>query len=142
MILYTIGFSKKNLKNFVGKLKDAGVSKLIDIRLHNTSQLAGYAKKDDLQYILSLVGISYEHRVDLAPTDEILKNYKDKKITWDEYERNFKEILESRAPALRFENEQSKICLLCAEPKPNHCHRRLVAEYFRRVDPGIQILHL
>ncbi len=144
MRIYTIGFSKKNLKTFIGKLKDAGVTRLIDIRLHNTSQLAGYAKKDDLEYILSLVGIDYEHHPELAPTDEILKNYKNKKITWNEYEQRFKEILSSRNLSREniFPQQGGVSCLLCAEDKPARCHRRLVAEHFKNEDRNLEIVHL
>jgi uncharacterized protein (DUF488 family) len=144
VVIYTIGFSKKNLKTFIDKIKDAGVTKLIDIRLHNTSQLAGYAKKDDLEYILSLVGIAYEHHPELAPTDDILKNYKKKKITWNEYERQFKELLSSRNPSKEniLPHRQDVVCLLCAESKPERCHRRLVAEHFKNANGDLEIVHL
>ncbi|MDH7480176.1 MAG: DUF488 domain-containing protein, partial [Syntrophomonadaceae bacterium] len=98
MIICTIGFSKKNLKQFITALKKADVGKVIDVRLNNTSQLAGYAKKQDLEYVLSLVGIAYEHHPELAPTEEIMKGYKQKKITWAQFEDEFKKVLESREP--------------------------------------------
>ncbi len=60
----TIGFSKKTLKSFVELLKKSNVNRLVDTRLNNTSQLSGFAKKNDLEYVMSLVGISYTH--DLA----------------------------------------------------------------------------
>ncbi|MGI6648932.1 MAG: DUF488 family protein [Bacillota bacterium] len=144
MTLYTIGFSKKNLREFITRLKKAGVSKIVDVRLNNTSQLAGYAKKQDLEYILDLVGIAYEHRPDLAPTEDILKGYKQKKITWNDYEKQFKNLLTQREPLKNIydDNKPSSICLLCSEDKPKQCHRRLVAEYFlERVD-NLEIKHL
>ncbi len=144
MVVCTIGFAKKNLRTFIEKLRAAGVKKVIDIRLHNTSQLAGYAKKDDLEYILDLVGIAYEHHTELAPTEEILDGYKGKKISWPEYEKQFDQLLTSRDPlkdsSLR--KGPGPICLLCAEDKPARCHRRLVAEYFAGRLRGIQIRHL
>jgi uncharacterized protein (DUF488 family) len=144
MVVCTIGFAKKNLRQFIGKLQTAGVNKVIDIRLHNTSQLAGYAKKDDLEYILGLVGIAYEHHPELAPTEEILDGYKGKKISWTEYEKQFGKLLISRDPLKNssFHKETGPICLLCAEDKPAQCHRRLVAEYFADGLQGMEIRHL
>jgi uncharacterized protein (DUF488 family) len=142
--IFTIGFAKKNLKMFIKKLQTAGVKKVIDIRLHNTSQLAGYAKKDDLEYILSLVGIGYEHHQELAPTEEILDGYKKKKLSWQDYERKFKDVLAQRNPiqSINFMNEKGSICLLCAEDKPLQCHRLLVAEYYASKIDNLQIRHL
>lgn len=144
MEICTIGFAKKNLRAFIKKLQEAGVKKIIDIRLHNTSQLAGYAKKDDLEYILSLVGIGYEHHPELAPTEEILDGYKKKKLSWQDYERKFKDVLAQRNPiqSVKIMGEQGPICLLCAEDKPIQCHRRLVAEYYAAHAEGVQIRHL
>jgi uncharacterized protein (DUF488 family) len=144
MVICTIGFAKKNLRTFIHKLKAAGVEKIIDIRLHNTSQLAGYAKMDDLEYILNLVGIGYEHHPELAPTEEILDGYKNKRLPWQDYEREFKELLISRNPieGIRWLGENGPVCLLCAEDKPLQCHRRLVAEYYAAHTEGVQIRHL
>jgi uncharacterized protein (DUF488 family) len=148
LTIYTIGFSKKNLREFIAKLQNAGVKKVIDVRLNNTSQLAGYAKKEDLEYILDLVGIGYEHHPELAPTEELLKGYKQKKIPWDQYESEFNKILPKRQPlkSIDFENQNGSICLLCSEDKPDRCHRRLLAEYYSRNLPGagarVEIKHL
>lgn len=129
----TIGFSKKSLRTFVQLLKDAGVTKLVDTRLNNTSQLAGFAKKNDLEYILELVKIKYEHEPLMAPTEDILKNYKKKKITWSQYEKAYLSLLNERNIISRVETETKGevICYLCSEDKPNHCHRRLLAEYIQ-----------
>jgi len=144
MILCTIGFAKKNLKAFIKNLEAAGVAKVVDIRLHNTSQLAGYAKKDDLEYILGLVGIEYEHCTELAPTEEILEGYKKKKLSWPDYERKFREVLKQRNPIrrIRLTSDKGHVCLLCAEDSPAHCHRRLVAEYYAANVKGLEIRHL
>ncbi|NSW83204.1 MAG: DUF488 domain-containing protein [Syntrophothermus sp.] len=144
MVIYTIGFSKKNLREFVARLKRAGVKKVIDIRLNNTSQLAGYAKKDDLAYVLELVGVEYEHLTNLAPTQDLLDSYKKKAISWPEYEKRFLNLLQERE-ASTYTNriaESDAVCFLCAEDKPNFCHRRLVAEYFASLIPGTRIEHL
>jgi|SRR3954447_11180756 uncharacterized protein (DUF488 family) len=130
----TIGFAKKPLKTFVQLLKDAGVTKLVDTRLNNTSQLAGFAKKNDLAYIMELVSIKYIHEPIMAPTDEILKQYKKKEITWSQYEKAYLGLLEERQIldyAIKQISDET-ICFLCSEDKPHHCHRRLLAEYIQQ----------
>ncbi|OIP91100.1 MAG: hypothetical protein COS57_17120 [Syntrophobacterales bacterium CG03_land_8_20_14_0_80_58_14] len=144
MVVCTIGFAKKNLKAFISKLRAADVKKVVDIRLHNTLQLAGYAKKDDLEYVLDLVGIGYEHHPELAPTEEILDGYKKKGISWAEYERLFRALLAERDPLKNspLARQPGPICILCAEDKPTQCHRRLVAEHFTERVHGVEIRHL
>lgn len=144
MLIYTIGFSKKSLKDFISRLKQAEVRKVVDVRLNNTSQLAGYAKKEDLEYILSLVGIAYEHHPELAPTDALLKNYKEKRITWEDYEAEFLRTLSGRRPlnSINWADESEPICFLCSEDKAARCHRRLVAEFYANHLPGLAIKHL
>ncbi len=93
--LCTIGFAKKSLRKFIGLLQDAGVTKVIDIRLHNTSQLAGYAKRDDLEFILETFGIAYEHVPELAPTEELMKSYKKGSTDWETYTVAFEETMEA-----------------------------------------------
>lgn len=144
-LLYTIGFSQKSLRRFVQLLQSAGVTKLIDIRLYNTSQLAGFAKKDDLAFIMETFGIGYEHVPDLAPTDEIMKRFKKLDKDWVEFERTFLDLMTERKAAKlwtspMFANEVT--CLLCAEHPPKHCHRRLVAEHFQAHHPEIEVRHL
>ncbi len=144
MVICTIGFSKKSLRDFVARLQNAGVKRIIDVRLNNTSQLAGYAKKQDLEYILELVGIEYAHHPELAPTDLLMKDYKEKRVTWTDFVDMFNKMLDERKPLTQFlsEKEPEIVCLLCAEDKPDHCHRILVAEYIKEKIPGIQIRHL
>jgi uncharacterized protein (DUF488 family) len=119
MIIYTIGYTKKSLRDFSGRLRSHNIDRIIDIRLNNTSQLAGYAKKDDLSFILELLSIWYEHHPILAPTEELLKAYTKKKIGWPEYERVFKQLLKERKDALPvFNNDiDEHICFLCAEDR-------------------------
>lgn len=141
----TIGFAKKPLKTFVNLLKDAGVTMLVDTRLNNTSQLAGFAKKNDLAYIMDLVGIKYVHEPEMAPTSNILKDYKKKEITWSKYEQAYKSLLENRDildTAFRLMKNET-ICFLCSEDQPHHCHRRLLAEYIQQNNSKeISIHHL
>jgi uncharacterized protein (DUF488 family) len=120
------------------------LKKVIDIRLNNTSQLAGYAKKEDLEYVLELVGIGYEHRPEFAPTETLFKDYKSKKISWDEFQALFNKILDERKPLKDFDfaKQPEVICLLCAEDSAIHCHRRLVAEYMQEHVEELEIRHL
>lgn len=120
------------------------LKKVIDIRLNNTSQLAGYAKKEDLEYVLELVGIGYEHRPEFAPTETLFKDYKSKKISWDEFQALFNKILDERKPLKDFDfaKQPEVICLLSAEDSAIHCHRRLVAEYMQEYVEELEIRHL
>lgn len=142
--LCTIGFSKKSLRKFIGLLQQANVTRLVDTRLNNTSQLSGYAKKGDLEFIMDLVDIAYVHDQSLAPTDDILKAYKKKEMNWDEYEKRYIDLLSKR----KIENKIDEIladevtCFLCSEDRPHNCHRRLLAEYLREHKKNIGIVHL
>ncbi|HPL67925.1 MAG TPA: DUF488 domain-containing protein [Smithellaceae bacterium] len=142
--LFTIGFAKKNAKIFFTKLKEAEIHKLIDIRLNNISQLAGFAKRDDLKYFLrELCACDYIHLPAFAPTKELLDNYKNKKISWTEYEKHFNELIMVRkVHTLIKASDLQRACLLCSEPTPDKCHRRLVAEYLRKYFDNIEINHL
>jgi uncharacterized protein (DUF488 family) len=142
--VFTIGFTKKTAEEFFARLMRAGVKRVIDIRLNNVSQLAGFAKRDDLRYFLKAIGgIDYLHRPDLAPTKQILDDFKKKKGNWPVYEKNFLALLSARGveknipPALLHE-----ACLLCSEEKPAQCHRRLVVEYIHSKWGNIKICHI
>ena len=142
--LCTIGFTKKNLPTFIELLRGANVTKVLDIRLRNTSQLAGFAKKEDLAFVLDLCGIEYEHLPQLAPSDEVLDEYRETK-DWDRFEERFRSLLDERDPVDEIErsiNGHASICLLCTEDKPEQCHRRLVAEYVAKRMPSLEVRHL
>jgi uncharacterized protein (DUF488 family) len=144
MKLFTIGFTKKNARTFFEMLRASGAKRVIDVRLNNVSQLAGFAKKEDLRYFLeSICAMEYLHLPLLAPTQEMLDAYKKESGDWDDYERKFLALMHER----RIENEVAREaidngCLLCSEDQPEHCHRRLVAEYLNRAWGGIVIEHL
>lgn len=142
--LSTIGFTKKTAQEFFELLKQAKVKRIIDTRLNNVSQLAGFAKRNDLQYFLKeLANIDYIHLLDLAPTQEILDDYKKKKGEWSIYAEKFRELMIKREIEKKLERDLlQNSCLLCSEAKPHHCHRRLVAEYLRDCWGNINILHL
>lgn len=142
--IFTIGFAQRSAREFFDALRQAGVRKVVDIRLNNTSQLSGFTKRDDLAYFLqTIAGIGYEHRPELAPTKELLDDYKKKRLNWAEYEDRFLNIMvERRIENLMTPTDLDHACLLCSEPKPDKCHRRLVAEYFRSKWSDTQIFHL
>jgi uncharacterized protein (DUF488 family) len=144
MRIYTIGFTKTSAESFFTRLKEAGVKRVVDVRLNNISQLAGFAKKNDLRYFLKAIcGAEYTHRPELAPTQDMLDAYKKGGGSWADYEKQFLKLITSR----RIEDTIPRdaidgACLLCSEDKPHHCHRRLIAEYLRDKWGGIDIDHL
>ncbi len=145
MRIYTIGFTKSTAESFFTRLQEAGVRRVIDIRLKNTSHLAGFAKAEDLPYFLrAICGIEdYVHRPDLAPTEEIMNAFKKEKGTWEAYEGAFLPLLaERRIEETLTRQEVDGACLLCSEDTPEHCHRRLVAEYLRDKWGDVEIVHL
>jgi uncharacterized protein (DUF488 family) len=142
--LFTIGFTKKSAETFFTLLKDAGVRRVLDIRLNNVSQLAGFAKRDDLRFFLKAVcGVDYHHLPELAPTPEILDAYRKSKQGWPRYEREFLKLLTDRQVEKTIPKDLVHHgCLLCSEDTPDHCHRRLVAEYLREKWGSVEIRHL
>ncbi len=139
----TIGFTQSTAENFFERLLQAGVKKVVDVRLHNTSQLSGFAKAMDLKYFLNQIGqIDYVHEPTLAPTDEMLSVYKKKKGSWEEYEKNFLNLMSQRHIEKKFDQKYfANACLLCSEHKPHHCHRRLVCEYLNGQWNGALTVH-
>jgi uncharacterized protein (DUF488 family) len=145
MRILTIGFTKKSAETFFTRLQDSGAKRLIDVRLNNVSQLAGFTKKDDLRYFVrTICNIEYVHLPELAPTAEILDLYKKAKNgDWALYERQFLDLMRSRRIEETIPQELlDSGCLLCSEETPHHCHRRLVAEYLKRHWRDIEIEHI
>ena len=146
MTIYTIGFSQKSAEEFFGLLMENDVKTLVDVRLNNRSQLAGFTKARDLPFFLDrIAGIGYRHDDFLAPTKALLDGYKKEKISWREYERIYYETLRERGLQGRIDPfKYENACLLCSEPTADQCHRRLAAEYLRNIFPenDIDIIHL
>ena len=143
-LIFTIGFTKKTAEDLIKKLKSNNITKILDIRLSPNSQQAGYAKQDTLEYILRLNGIKYEHNIFLAPTKNILEEYR-REGNWEKYEKDFNLLLNERKSNLRInwdDKENRRICLLCTESEPNKCHRRLVAEYLSKELKDIKAIHI
>lgn len=145
MEVYTAGFTKKSAEQFFESLRRVGIRRLLDVRLNNTSQLAGFSKRDDLAYFLrELCGAEYIHEPLLAPTQEMLDAYKKHKGSWDEYERRFLALMSERHIEARLSPDLFAVptVLLCSETTAEHCHRRLVLEYLDAKWGGLRIVHL
>lgn len=144
MRVFTIGFTKKSARKFFETLRCSGARRVVDVRLNNMSQLAGFTKRDDLEFFLKeLCGLDYVHLTDLAPTQETLDEYKKRKGDWATYQKRFLDLMEQRHVEDLIPKEIiADGCLLCSEDKPHHCHRRLVVEYFDRHWGDITASHL
>ena len=142
--LFTIGFTKKSARTFFTKLCASGVTRVIDIRLHNTSQLAGFAKQDDLAYFLKAIcDIEYLHMPEFAPSQAIMDAFKKNKGEWSDYERDFLALMGKRQTENKLAPDFfDHACLLCSEEKPDHCHRLLVARYLKNKWHNINIIHI
>ncbi len=141
----TIGFTQTSASGFFERLKAAKVRSVIDVRLHNTSQLAGFAKADDLAFFLGEIGgMTYRHEPLLAPSDDILKAFKRDKGDWRVYEASFLSLMAERRIETRLKPTLfDQACLLCSEATPHHCHRRLVCDYLNaKWDGRLKVRHL
>lgn len=140
-----MGFTQKTAEEFFTKIKKSNIDILIDIRLNNQSQLAGFTKGKDLKYLLKeIANCDYSHEISFAPTKELLDDYKKKKVDWNKYVEVFEELIKSRNMVEKFESKYGKyerVLLLCSEPTPEQCHRRLVAEAISK-KIGYEICHL
>lgn len=147
MTIYTIGFTQKSAEHFFEAIKANGIELLVDVRLNNRSQLAGFSKGADLEYFLKTIcGTKYIHCDEFAPTKDLLQRYQKEIISWAEYENEFREIMERRGVYKKFLTkfkDFNRICLLCSEPTPEKCHRRLVAEKIKSIgEEAVEIKHL
>ena len=147
MTLYTIGFTKKNAQQFFDGILYRGIQLVVDVRLKNTSQLMRFSHGADIEYFLERICCChYEHCIDYAPTEEILTGWKKKRITWPEYVKKYRALMVKRGAVWEFitsyDGLYESVCLLCAEPTPEHCHRRLFAEMIRDELPGTEIIHI
>jgi len=147
MNLYTVGFAQTTAEDFFGKLRAAGIKRVIDTRVHRDGQLSGYAKIPDLQYFLRILTDSvYQECSDLVPTATMLKAYRNKVLTWDQFADLYRNLLLERKPerVLRMA-DIDQACLLCSEYSSNYCHRGLAAKYFQDVfsnQEKVEIIHL
>jgi uncharacterized protein (DUF488 family) len=145
MEVYSIGFTQKTAEQFFRLLKGAGIRRLLDVRLNNVSQLAGFAKRQDLPFFLKeICRAEYVHEPLLAPTQEMLDAYKKEKGSWPEYESKFLALLAERRIEEAIDRSLFSVptVLLCSEPTPEQCHRRLVLEYLSEKWQDLQAIHL
>jgi uncharacterized protein (DUF488 family) len=145
MEVYTTGFTKKRAAQFFGSLKQTNIQRLLDVRLNNSSQLAGFAKKEDLPFFLAeICHIEYQHEPLLAPTQDMLDAYKKQKGSWQDYEQHFLALMRDRKVEESINPKLFEIptVLLCSEVTAEHCHRRLVLEYLQEKWGNLEIIHL
>lgn len=149
MNIYTMGFTQKSARKFFTLLTENNVKLLMDIRLNNSSQLAGYTKGTDLEFFLTeFLNIRYVHELSFAPTKELMDGYKKGQISWQSFEDEYNEILEKQNVKNILDKKYNKdfdgICLMCSEPAAENCHRKLAAEYIKNMYPelDINIVHL
>ena len=145
MELLTIGFTKKTAQDFFEALTNAGIKTLIDIRLNNKSQLAGFSKQADLEYFLrEICSIRYIHEPLLTPAEEMFRAYRSKTIGWEEFGRQYKDLLRTRDVSYHLDQSvfQERAVLLCSEPEADRCHRRWAAEHLRDSWGGLDLVHL
>lgn len=144
MNVHTIGFTKKSARRFFELIRTSGAKRVVDVRLNNVSQLAGFAKRDDLEYFLrEICNVDYIHVPDLAPTQSMLDEYKKSGGSWATYEKRFLDLMRQRRIERTTPRELiEEGCLLCSEHEPHHCHRLLVAEYLQEHWGAMTITHL
>jgi len=142
--IYTIGFTKKSAERFFYLLTSNKVERIIDARLNNSSQLSGFAKATDLKYFAKEIGdIDYLYKPEFAPTKDLIKKYRGKEISWEGFEIGYLKLLEVRNISQKVKLESfHQNCLLCSEHLPTHCHRRILAEFFQKINSEIKIIHL
>ena len=142
---FTIGFTKKSAEHFFNLLRDNGVKQLVDVRISNSSQLAGFAKGKDLEFFTNeICHIPYQHIVDFAPTKELLDQWHKQEVTWPEYVEIYTKILNDREIIKKYGAKPfDGACFLCSEDTPEQCHRRLLAEFLQKHSKEkVQIVHL
>lgn len=143
--LYTIGFTKKSAEYFFNLLRNNGVKRLVDVRISNSSQLAGFAKGKDLEFFVKeICHIPYQHIVDFAPSKDLLDRWHNEKVTWDEYEKIYIKMLQDREIIRKFGvTTFDGACFLCSEDTPEQCHRRLLVEFMKKnCTEKVEIIHL
>jgi len=144
MTLFTIGFTGKSAEKFFELLLNSKATRVIDIRINRTSQLAGFAKEQDLKYFLpKLAGMDYLVREDLAPDKDLLASYRNKELNWDLFSQNYRKLLDDRGalPSLSLAEIENSV-LLCSENEPEKCHRTILANLLVQIHPTLKVKNL
>lgn len=144
MKIFTIGFTKKTAVQFFSLLDRPDLKSVVDIRLNNNSQLAGFTKTSDLRFFLrKVIDKDYTYIPELAPTNDMLKKFRESNTNWSDYERDFLALMKERqVEATLPMSILDGGCLLCSEATPEQCHRNLVANYLAEHWPNVEICHL
>ena len=144
MQIFTIGYTKKSAREFFGLIKANEIDVLVDVRLYNNTQLAGFSKSRDLEFFLAaLCGCGYVWAKQFAPSPALFNDYKSGQIDWAACEAVYRDFLNAHTGLDFFRLYRNKrICLLCAEETPECCHRRLLAEKIADEYDGTEITHL
>lgn len=141
MKLFTVGYSKKSAEEFFDLLRDNGVKRVVDIRRHNTNQLAGFTKQDDLAWFLDVIaGIDYGHVLELAPSEELMHAYRKEGLPFDEFAEKLRKQFDHREMPTKATFDRA--ALLCSEADPSACHRLVAAEYLAEKWSGVEVIHL
>lgn len=141
MKLFTVGYAKKTAEEFFDLLRDNGVKRVVDIRRHNTNQLAGFTKKDDLEWFLDVIaGIGYEHVLELAPSEELMHAYRKEGLPFDEFAAKLRKQFDDREMPTKSTFDHA--ALLCSEADPSTCHRLVAADYLAEKWSGVEVIHL
>jgi len=143
--LYTIGFSGKTAQQFFEILKKNKVDCLLDIRIYPSSDDAGFCNQVNLPYFLNeIANCDYRYCPELAPTEHLHDNYH-LDHDWEKYVKVFTSLMEKRKIPFSLDREyleKRKCCLLCFEPTPKFCHRRLVSERIQDHWKDVEVIHL
>lgn len=145
MRVYTIGFTRRSAADFFSTLDQHGIKRVIDVRIHNASQLAGFTKRDDLAYFLQrILGAEYRHEPTLAPSEELLRAYRSRELDWDTYGARFRDLMAERRIQDQYNPDLfvPPTVLLCAEPNARECHRALILDYLNKYWGNIEPIHL
>lgn len=145
MRIHTIGFTRKTAEEFFALLRDVGIGRVIDVRLSNTSQLAGFSKRDDLAFFLDeILGAGYEHPPELAPSRELFRAWRREDLPWERFVDRFRGLLAERGVADRLTpaDFDPPTVLLCSEHEPDRCHRRLIVEHLADAWGEVEAHHL
>lgn len=132
MELFTIGYEKRDLEEFVGLLVEHKVEVLADVRKNAISRKKGFSKTA-LRNAVEAAGIKYEHFRELGNPSELRKSSKTVDECLEAYSNYMSDKWDDTIGGLLGVATQSKACLMCYELDPAECHRTVVAhEVVRR----------
>ncbi len=124
--------SRKSAEEFFNKINENEIELVLDVRLHNHSQLLGFTKGTDLEYFLDKISsCKYVHDEIFCQTEKVLNEYRKKIITWEDFEKSYSELIEKRDMISLFNQKYgsfNNVLILCSGKSPETCHGRLLAK--------------